>query len=174
MLGKEIRSVSKSDTDKKWLKSVSPKYTVEKWDCLLFNVAPLEFEGMLTLANTRFYFSDNKATVFVVSIVRGDPFRVVSESYFMAVYCPLQVKAKELKLPFGRTWKVWNSRFLEEINFSDLLFAGVPEEYRFQYFIGSDDECIEFVSGKATIEVFPGTNYEEVFERDVKASISNS
>lgn len=172
MPGKEIGLVSKSDTDKKWLKTVSPQYTVEKWDCPLFNVAPLEFEGMLILDSIRFYFSDNKATVYVVSIVRGDPFRVVSESYFMAVYCPIQEKAEELKRPFGRTWKVWHSKFLEEINYSDLLFAGAPEEDRFQYFIGSDDECVEFISGKVNIEVFANTNFVEVFEKHASASIS--
>jgi hypothetical protein len=171
-LGKEIESVLKSDIDKKWLKMVSPQYTVEKWDCPLFNVAPLEFDGMLALDGIRFYFSDNKATVYVVSIVRGDPFRVVSESYFMAVYSPIQVKAEELKLPFGRTWKIWHSKFLEEINYSDLLFASAPEEDRFQYFIGSDDECIEFVSGKVNVEVFSDTNFEKVFEKDVNTSIS--
>ena len=169
-----MRSVSKSDTDKHWLKTVSPKYTVKKWDCPLFNVAPLEFEGMLALENIRFYFSDNKRTLYVISIPRGDPFRVVSESYAMAVYCPLQVKAEELKFPFGRTWKVWHSKFLEEINYSNLLFQGVPEQDRFQYFIGSDDECVEFVSGKVNIEVFTNSNFEEVLEKDVNTSISLS
>lgn len=164
--------MSKSDTDKEWLKTVSPKYNVARWDCPLFSVAPLVFEGMLALGDIRFYFTDDKRTVYVVSIVRGDPFRVVSKSYAMAVYCPMQVKAEELKLPFGRTWKVWYSKFLQEINYSNLLFLGVPKEDQFQYFIGSDDECIEFVSGKVNVEVFSDTNFEEVFEKDVNTSIS--
>lgn len=46
------------------------------------------------------------------------------------------------------------------------FFWSVPEEDKFQYFIASDDECVEFMSGKVEIEVFKGGHFIEIAKRD--------
>ena len=162
-----IRSVSKLGTNKKnWLETVSPKFNVAKWESPLADAKDLYFEGMITFEETHFYFTDKAGNTYVITIPRLSPVRFVGESELMAAYCPIQDKAEELGIPMRLTWKVWNSKFIEEVNYGDALFWDAPEEDKFQYFIASDDECVEFMSGKVEIEVFKGEHFIEIAKRD--------
>lgn len=159
--------MSKSDTNRKnWLQTVSPKFYVEKWDCPLSNAKGLYFEGVIAFDKVQFYFTDKTNTTYAVSIPRLSPIRIVGESELVAVYSPIQDKAEALGIPMSRAWKVWNSKFIEEVNYENAVFLGASEQDKFQYFIASDDECVEFISGKVEIDIFKGKHFMEVVRKD--------
>lgn len=141
----------------------------ELWKCPLTGIHPLFFAGMLEILDIRF-FLQGEEVFYSVTIPRRSVFRLADETYLGALSERLVEEKIAPPSPkhhvwMNKTWKVWGTPFLKELNAQGLLFLDVPKENHFQYLIWTEDESPEFISLKPPkIDVFPKGDRIEVIK----------
>ena len=135
---------------------------IEPWECPLTGKEGLCFVGMTEIYDIRFFIVDNDA-VYVVTIPRRSAFRLVDETYLDELG---RLTGTGVKHPRYKTYKIWGTPFLKELDAQGLLFLHRPnKEDHFQYIIYTEDESPEFVSPPPEIKVYPGENCREIMKR---------
>lgn len=142
---------------------------IEPWECPLTCKDPLFFVGMLEVFDIRFFIVDHKS-VYVVTIPRRSVYRVVDETCLGQLG---KLITTGVKHPRYKTYKIWGTPFLKELDDQGLLFLHRPnKEDHFQYIIFTEDESPEFVSPEPIIDVYPDGEpsviMKKLFEEDLK------
>ena len=148
---------------------VNKDVCIEPWECALTGKHPLFFIGMLEVYDIRFFILDQHA-LYVVTIPRRSVFRVVDETCLGELD---RLITTGIEHPRYKTYKIWGTPFLKELDAQGLLFLHRPDkEDQFKYIIFTEDESPEFVSPEPKIDVYPDGKGSEImrqlFEEDLK------
>lgn len=132
----------------------------EYWSTPLDKAKSLWLSSVLqTINKIHFFFrfnTDLSKKIHVLTINRLSPYRLIEERY--AVGCVdknLETKKKKkneksalLKGFERRTWKLWGTQFIKEVDENTSLsnYSHTPDKTIVQYLIRTNDEYIEFIT----------------------------
>lgn len=159
------------------IKSKKKGIFFEKWKTPVTSVQSLWVQGILhTAGATHFCLTvDKKKDVHLFSIAKREPYRVYDEDHNCFIWKYLEpnrsLKKKRTVPQIWRTWKIWNTPFIKEMDKGYYLsnYAKKRDPEIFQYLIVTQDEYIEFISDfPPRYEVFKKSNLVDILKHVLK------
>lgn len=153
----------------------------EPWDTPVINEEILAFEGILTTRwKNHICFSKYKQNdIYVITIHSTDPFRLFEEGHssFLNKYFKYDELSPEeytrLKPDSCRTWKLWGTQFIKEMD-EGLCLSDYKSEHDnniFQCIVATQDQILEFICPNPEWRIFEDSSFEAVVKYYLKEDI---
>jgi hypothetical protein len=144
---------------------------IEPWETPLISAENLWSKGVFhSNWATHFLFSINQESdIHALTIESRSPVRIFDENHqdFIQKYfkTTLSPDKQKHKIPnICRTWKLWGTQLIKEMDESYFLsnYAAEHDADLFQYLIFTQDEWFEFIAKPPTWEVFKNSDTKSI------------
>jgi hypothetical protein len=163
---------------------VSKSTYFEHWSTPLDEAEWLSLNAVLqTNHNVNLFFQSEKRTqdkTYVMTFGRNWPYRLTEEEYAIGCIGKYFEKPKGKPEPPKnrkgrrfRTWKLWGTQYIKDINTNHALSDYKPPKYKDipQYLIITDDEWIEFIClGQPEWKIHKNMNMKKLISYYMKGS----